>query len=323
LRTGPPGLVGTELEWLVVSVTDPTASVPIPVLRDLLDAAGPPPSGSRVTYEPGGQLELSSPAFPGASACWQALADDAEHVRRPLEAAGLRLLPTAIDPFRTPARQLVHPRYDAMEAYFATAGGESAEVGPVMMTSTAALQVNLDIGTDQDDAARRWRLLHTVGPTGAVLASDPYYYAGAWTSDACRKAVRLVDLAQTFHLPVVHFVDIPGFLIGKKAEADGVMRFGTQALAVIRSSTVPWCSIMVRKAFGMAALTQRNGSRAFLRYAWPSARWGSLPIAGGVDAAYRAAIEAASSSSAASSKRRRGWSGWGSILATGRFAKPD
>jgi acetyl-CoA carboxylase carboxyltransferase component len=127
----------------------------------------------------------------------------------------------------------------------------------------------------------------------AVLASDPYYYAGAWTSDACRKAVRLVDLAQTFHLPVVHFVDIPGFLIGKKAEADGVMRFGTQALAVIRSSTVPWCSIIVRKAFGMAALTQRNGSRAFLRYAWPSARWGSLPIAGGVDAAYRAVIEAA------------------------------
>jgi acetyl-CoA carboxylase carboxyltransferase component len=126
----------------------------------------------------------------------------------------------------------------------------------------------------------------------AILASDPYYYAGAWTSDACRKAIRLVDLAETFHLPVVHFVDSPGFLIGKQAERDGVMRFGTQALAVIRSSTVPWCAIMVRKAFGMAALTQRNGARAFLRYAWPSARWGSLPIAGGVEAAYRAVIEA-------------------------------
>jgi acetyl-CoA carboxylase carboxyltransferase component len=127
----------------------------------------------------------------------------------------------------------------------------------------------------------------------AVLASDPYYYAGAWTSDACRKAIRLVDLAQTFHLPVVHVVDIPGFWIGKDAEASGVMRFGTQALAAIRQSTVPWCAIVVRKAFGMAALAQRNGSQAFLRYAWPSARWGSLPIAGGVDAAYRAVIEAA------------------------------
>jgi acetyl-CoA carboxylase carboxyltransferase component len=127
----------------------------------------------------------------------------------------------------------------------------------------------------------------------AVLASDPYYYAGAWTSDACRKAVRLVDLAQTFHLPVVHMVDIPGFYIGKEAEASGVMRYGTQALAAIRQSTVPWCAILVRKAFGMAALAQRNGSQAFLRYAWPSARFGSLPIAGGVDAAYRAVIEAA------------------------------
>jgi acetyl-CoA carboxylase carboxyltransferase component len=127
----------------------------------------------------------------------------------------------------------------------------------------------------------------------AVLASDPYYYAGAWTSDACRKAIRLVDLAQTFHLPVVHFVDIPGFLIGKQAEEDGIMRYGTQALAAIRQCNVPWCSVMVRKAFGMAALSQRNGAKAFVRYAWPSARWGSLPIAGGVEAAYRALIEAA------------------------------
>jgi acetyl-CoA carboxylase carboxyltransferase component len=127
----------------------------------------------------------------------------------------------------------------------------------------------------------------------AILASDPYHYGGAWTADACRKAIRLVDLAQTFHLPVVHFVDIPGFLIGRDAEASGVMRFGTQALAAVRQSTVPWCAVMVRKAFGMAALAQRNGSPAFLRYAWPSAQWGSLPIAGGVDAAYRAVIEAA------------------------------
>jgi acetyl-CoA carboxylase carboxyltransferase component len=127
----------------------------------------------------------------------------------------------------------------------------------------------------------------------AVLASDPYHYGGAWTADSCRKAVRFIDLAQTFQLPVVHFVDIPGFLIGKDAEASGVMRAGTQALAAVRQSTVPWCAIIVRKAFGMAGLAQRNGSPAFLRYAWPSAQWGSLPIAGGVEAAYRAVIEAA------------------------------
>lgn len=133
----------------------------------------------------------------------------------------------------------------------------------------------------------------------AVLASDPYHYGGAWTADACRKAVRHVDLAQTFGLPVVHFVDIPGFLIGTRAEASGIMRAGTQALAAIRQSTVPWCAVMVRKAFGMAALSQRNGTTAFRRFAWPSAQWGSLPIAGGVDAAYRAVIEAAPDPAAA------------------------
>ncbi len=127
----------------------------------------------------------------------------------------------------------------------------------------------------------------------AILASDPYHYGGAWTADACRKAIRLVDLAETFHLPVVHFVDIPGFLIGTEAERSGVMRYGTQALTAIRQARVPWCAMMVRKAFGMAGLSQRNGTDAFVRYAWPSAQWGSLPIAGGVDAAYRAVIEAA------------------------------
>ncbi|MCC4848999.1 hypothetical protein LMF94_23185, partial [Salmonella enterica subsp. enterica serovar Muenster] len=88
-------------------------------------------------------------------------------------------------------------------------------------------------------------------------------------------------------------VDIPGFLIGTEAEAGGVMRHGSQALAAIRQSTVPWCAVLVRKAFGMAGLAQRNGSSAFRRYAWPSGQWGSLPIAGGVQAAYRAEIEAA------------------------------
>ena len=107
----------------------------------------------------------------------------------------------------------------------------------------------------------------------AILASDPYHYGGAWTSEACRKAIRHVDLAQTFHLPVVHFVDIPGFLIGPDAERGGVMRDGSRALAAVRQSTVPWCAVMVRKAFGMAALAQRNGSGAFTRIAWPSAQW--------------------------------------------------
>ena len=52
----------------------------------------------------------------------------------------------------------------------------------------------------------------------ALMASDPYYYGGAWTADTCQKVERFVDTAQTFHLPIVYLVDCPGFLIGLDAE---------------------------------------------------------------------------------------------------------
>lgn len=181
-KTGPPGLVGTELEWLVASRDDPSAPVPIPHLRLLLEAAGPPPRGSRLTFEPGGQLELSSAAHRGASACWRALAEDAAHVRRALAPAGLVLLPTALDPYRPPRRQLRLPRYEAMAGYFAATGSPTGEA---MMNSTAALQVNLDLGADLAEAARRWRLLHTLGPTLVAAFANSPVHAGRSTGWRC------------------------------------------------------------------------------------------------------------------------------------------
>jgi acetyl-CoA carboxylase carboxyltransferase component len=127
----------------------------------------------------------------------------------------------------------------------------------------------------------------------AVLASDPRFYGGAWTADASIKVTRFVDLAETFHLPVVHFVDIPGFVIGLDAEKTATIRHGARALAAVYQATVPWCSIIVRKAFGVAGAAHMNASRFKYRYAWPSGDWGSLPLEGGVEAAYRAEIAAA------------------------------
>ncbi|MGZ4503835.1 MAG: ergothioneine biosynthesis glutamate--cysteine ligase EgtA [Nocardioidaceae bacterium] len=186
-KTGPPELVGTELEWLVAFADAPQDPVPIALLRRLLDPLPPPPNGSRITYEPGGQLELSSAPAPGPSAAWHLLDADVAYVRRPLEEAGLVLLPTAIDPYRTPQRQLEHPRYAAMEAHFAAIG---AAAGPVMMTSTAATQVNLDIGHDRADAARRWDLLHRVGPTlSAAFANSPVHAGTATGWKSARQRV--------------------------------------------------------------------------------------------------------------------------------------
>jgi len=129
-------------------------------------------------------------------------------------------------------------------------------------------------------------------PVG-VMANDPRQLAGALDTDASQKLTRFVDLCDTFRLPVVNFVDNPGFLVGIEAEKRGTIRHGVRALAAVYQATVPWCSILVRRVFGVAGAGHGNHTRLNLRYAWPSGEWGSLPIEGGVEAAYRRQIEAA------------------------------
>lgn len=126
-----------------------------------------------------------------------------------------------------------------------------------------------------------------------LLASDPYNYAGSWTADTCQKVVRFVDLAETFHLPVVYLCDCPGFLIGLEAEKSAVIRHGVRAMAALNQSTIPWCTIIIRNSYGVAGAAHQPGGRLSLRYAWLSSSWGSLPLEGGVEAAYRAEIDAA------------------------------
>lgn len=133
----------------------------------------------------------------------------------------------------------------------------------------------------------------------AVIASDPYHYGGAWDRQTTEKYMRMVDLAEQFHLPVLNLVDIPGFRIGLEAEKEGVMRAGVRALTAVSQSTVPWCTVILRKAFGVAGGGHQNPDRFNFRYAWPSANWGSLPIEGGLEVAYKAEIEAASDPEAA------------------------
>ena len=129
-------------------------------------------------------------------------------------------------------------------------------------------------------------------PVG-VLASDPTHYGGSLTADASDKLARFVDLCDQFHLPIVNLVDQPGFLVGREAEAAGTIRRGARALFAVHQATVPWCSILLRKVYGIAGAAHGNGARLNLRYAWPSGNWGSLPIAGGLEAAFKRQLEAA------------------------------
>ncbi|AGW93950.1 acyl-CoA carboxylase subunit beta [Cupriavidus sp. DF5525] len=127
----------------------------------------------------------------------------------------------------------------------------------------------------------------------AVIASDPSFHGGGWDSESAEKFTRFVDMAQAFHLPVVNLVDIAGFQIGLEAERAGTMRYGVRALAAVYQSTVPWCSVILRRAYGVAAAGHQHMGRFNFRYAWPSANWGSLPIEGGLEVAYKAEIEGA------------------------------
>lgn len=169
-KTGPPTRVGAELEWLVHRPHVPNVPVPLDLLRSLLESAGPLPGGGTISYEPGGQLEVSSRPAAGLGPCLTDLRSDLRHLRTVLARAGIAFLPSAIDPFRHPRRQLRRPRYDAMEIYFDRRG----RYGRIMMCSTAAIQVNLDAGADPDDVARRWRLLNALGPVmTAAFANSP------------------------------------------------------------------------------------------------------------------------------------------------------
>src|SRR5438270_10278394 len=88
------------------------------------------------------------------------------------------------------------------------------------------------------------------------------------------------------------FVDIPGFVIGVAGEKAATIRHGARALAAIYQSKAPWCSILMRKSFGVAGAAHQNWQKYNFRYAWPSGDWGSLPLEGGIEAAYKAELAA-------------------------------
>ncbi len=129
-------------------------------------------------------------------------------------------------------------------------------------------------------------------PVG-VIASDPRFYAGGLTAEAAEKVARFVDLCDQFRLPVVNLVDQPGFVVGTESERAGTMRRGARMLSAVMQAQTPWCSMLVRKCYGIAGAAHGDGSRLNQRWAWPSGNWGSLPISGGLEAAYRRELEAA------------------------------
>ncbi|BDT89088.1 ergothioneine biosynthesis glutamate--cysteine ligase EgtA [Nocardia cyriacigeorgica] len=207
-KLGPPGLIGAELEWLTTHgecpASGPTAA-PRPPLDLLADALGPYaprsiapdspalalPGGSRVTIEPGGQIELSSAPYPSAEELAAQLRADTEMLRKLLETQCVGMVSAAADAGRRARRVLRLPRYQAMERYLASLG----PFGKLMMCNTAATQISVDAGADPAEVGARWTALYAIGPALlAAFACSPELRgapAGEWASQRMRTWLRL------------------------------------------------------------------------------------------------------------------------------------
>ncbi|MEV7866477.1 ergothioneine biosynthesis glutamate--cysteine ligase EgtA [Streptomyces sp. NPDC088124] len=172
-KTGPPRTVGVELEWLVHDLRDPEIPVPAHRLQEAFEGLRDLHLRSALTFEPGGQVELSSAPAASLTECVASTAADLDAVRPVLRSAGLVLAGLGQDPWNSPQRMLREPRYDAMETYLDRIG----PAGRAMMRSTASIQVCLDAGHEEPGPlghGRRWQLAHLLGAVlVAAFANSP------------------------------------------------------------------------------------------------------------------------------------------------------
>jgi len=122
------------------------------------------------------------------------------------------------------------------------------------------------------------------GYSVGIFANDSNFYAGSMTADNAKKTTRFIKLCDQFNIPILTIVDEPGFLIGKKAEEDATILYGTEAVLAAADSSIPWCTLLVRKSFGVAAAAHFGEDSYVL--AWPSSEAGALPLEGGVAVAF-------------------------------------
>lgn len=136
--------------------------------------------------------------------------------------------------------------------------------------------------------------------TVTALARLGGHPVGVITTDAMRGATmtaegalaitRLVDLCESFHLPIVSLTDQAGMTIGLEAEQRGTVRYGARAIAAIYQANVPQAEIIMRRVYGVGGAGIVNRHRANRSWAWPSGNWGSLPHQGGIEAAFKAQL---------------------------------
>src|ERR1700754_107653 len=131
------------------------------------------------------------------------------------------------------------------------------------------------------------------GSTVGFVANQPIVLAGVLDSDASRKAARFVRFCDCFNIPIVTFVDVPGFLPGTAQEYGGLIKHGAKLLFAYAEATVPKVTVITRKAYGGAYdVMSSKHIRGDVNYAWPTAEIAVMGAKGAVEILYRAELAA-------------------------------
>jgi len=129
------------------------------------------------------------------------------------------------------------------------------------------------------------------GQSAGILAQQPLHLAGVLDIDASDKASRFVRFCDCFNIPLVTFVDVPGYMPGTDQEFRGIIRHGAKLLFAYAEATVPKISIITRKAYGGAYVAMSSkGLRGDICYAWPTAEIAVMGPEGATNIVYRAEI---------------------------------
>src|SRR6187455_786043 len=192
--------------------------------------------------------------------------EDARHLISFLPSNNLEL-PPRVDPYDDPEREVISRIVD---------DGEFFEV-------QEHFAKNIVVGFSRLDGF----------PVG-VVGNQPMHLAGVLDIESSEKAARFVRFCDAFNIPLLTFVDVPGFLPGVDQEHGGIIRHGAKLLYAYCESTVPRIQVVVRKAYGGAYVVMNSKSiGADLAYAWPSAELAVMGPQGAVEIVYRKEIAAA------------------------------
>jgi methylmalonyl-CoA decarboxylase subunit alpha len=251
---------------------------------------GGPALVERATGKPSTKEELGAAAVHEKSGVVDNVAADEADAFRQIRAF-LSYLPSSIDAL-PPVAACDDPSSRAEEELLSIVPRERRRAYKVRRV----IEHVVDRGSFFELGARHGRsqvtgLARLAGRPVGVLANDCTFDGGSMTAAGARKVRRFLETCDLFHLPIVSLVDEPGFAIGPEAEAAATIRFGMEAMFAALQTGVPWCAVVLRRAFGVALGIHLGPAPTVI--AWPSAQSGSMPVEGGVELAFGREIRAA------------------------------